>query len=110
MQVPRTTVLALTLLAVVSALAAGQDKDASYYPLKVGTKWTYQASGKTFVAQVVKVEPIDKTPCAVVEITVDGKTLATSEHLAATADGIYRYASGGEKYTPPLCILKLPPK
>jgi hypothetical protein len=107
----RRQLLALALLAGLTVLALGQDptKDSPYFPLKVGSRWTYRSGDNQFVMQVTKQEPIGKTVCARLDVLVAGKYL-TSEHDAVQDDGVYRYTIAGEKYDPPLCILKLPPK
>jgi hypothetical protein len=99
------------LLAVGSTLAAqAQDKikESEYYPLKAGTKWEYKVGDRKLTAQVAKHEKVGDVMCALVEVLAEGKVVAT-EHIAVQEDGIYRYTLQGDKYDPPLRILKLPP-
>ncbi len=84
-------------------------KESPYYPLKVGTKWTYRAGKNQITAQVVGHDKVGEIMCAVVETVKEGQPV-TSEHIAAKEDGIYRYAFGYQKIDPPICFLKLPPK
>src|SRR5262245_17755941 len=92
--------LALVVLAVGSSALSGQDKDKppadpkadaagaeKYYPLKVGTKWTYSSGGNQFTTEVVKLEKVDDTLCAKVEATANGMVVAT-EHLHVGAEGV----------------------
>jgi hypothetical protein len=88
----------------------GEDKDTSYYPLKVGNQWTYKAAnGQKTITKATKEEKVGEVMCVKLETTVNS-ALAASEHLAAKADGIYRYAGNGMEIEPPVLVLKLPPK
>jgi hypothetical protein len=101
----------LVILLGLSRAPAADDKikESSYYPLKVGTKWTYKAGGSMFVIQVAKHEKIGDVVCGVLETAKDGNVIAT-EHVGVTGDGIYRYSVAGQKPDNPFRILKLPPK
>lgn len=104
--------LALVALAVPpgSSQEKGEEKDTSYYPLKVGTRWIYKAAnGQKTVIRVTKEEKIGEVMCSKLEATVNG-ALVASEHLAAQKDGIFRYAGNGMEVEPPVLVLKLPPK
>lgn len=100
--------------------AWGQEKwkDSPYYPLAVGTRYTYRSGDRTVINEVVKHEKIGDVLCALVESRLEGPTLGAevkgkvvaSEHVAVADDGLYRHAFGGQKIEPPLCFLKLPPK
>ena len=95
-----------------SAPAPPQPK-ANYYPLKVGTKWTFkgEASGKAFEIsnRVVEEETINGVKMARIETEIGGRTV-TSEHVGVTDKGIFRYRYNGVKTDPPLCLLKFPVK
>ena len=100
----------------VAALAttsesAAQDKilETPYLPLEKGNTWTYKIAEKNFTLKVADHEKVGGVLCARVEMSVDGK-VQTFEHLAVTADGIYRYSIGGTRLDVPVRILKLPPK
>jgi O-succinylbenzoate synthase len=111
-----------------AAELAAQDKlkETPYYPLKVGTTWHYRAGDSKFTIRVVRHEKVGEVLCALLETKRDGKVVG-SEHLAVTADGVYRYdltyqragSRSDEKksaayvsgsFRPPMLILKLPPK
>lgn len=119
----------LALLLVTAELAA-QDKlkETPYYPLQVGATWHYRSGDGKFTVRVVKHEKVGDTLCALLETRRDGKVVG-SEHLAVTADGVYRHdltamqpqtdpndknKTVGPAVTqtlkPPILVLKLPPK
>ena len=80
-----------------------------YYPLQVGTRWLYQGPDHQLEVRVVKHEIINQIPCALLE-TYRGEVQAGREHIFAKSDGIYRLSTDGQLITPPLPLLKLPPK
>jgi hypothetical protein len=108
----RAAALAL-LLVVVAGLAvplsAKDDKDCEYYPLAVGTTWTFDVSGTRLSITVAEHEKLRGVLCARLESYSEGGT-PQSEHLAVHEDGVYRHASNGIPIVPPLCVLKLPYK
>jgi hypothetical protein len=119
--------LALPLL--TAELAAQEKlKETPYYPLQVGTTWYYRCGDGKFTIRVAKHEKVNGTLCALLETTRDGKVVG-SEHLAVTADGIYRHDLTSlfpqpdpndkaktievpvtQTMKPPILVLKLPPK
>jgi len=106
--------LALVLFVAVAGLSAvGQEKDqfreSPYYPLQVGNTWNYKLGDMKFTMRVAKHEKVGEALCARVEMSIDGKVQAY-EHIAVTADGIYRHSFEGKKAEPPVRFLKLPPK
>lgn len=107
-----TCVLLASVLLSVSKLMAAEDQAQSdYYPLKVGTKWLYRVQGQTgrVMNLVSKTELIDGQQVACVETTFQGKVIPT-EHLANTPQGLFRYRSHGIGLSPPLCLLRYPIK
>jgi hypothetical protein len=108
----RTFLLAFLGLATVSGLRAQDAKmlESSWYPLEVGTTWTYDTSDKTsFTIKVAKHEKVGNVLCARLEMSGEGR-LAAFEHIAVEKDGIYRYGINGKTPDKPVLILKLPPK
>ncbi len=111
------------LILVSAGSLAAQDKlkETPYFPLQVGTVWHYRCGETKFTVRVAKHEKIGDTLCALLETSRDGKVVG-SEHLAVTADGVYRQdvtAPGSDKaagkmvtqtFKPPILVLKLPPK
>ena len=101
----------LALMFVAAAFARGADdkpKETPYYPLKLGTTWSYKAGDVTITSKVAKWEEMADQQCARIEASAGGK-LAAVEHVAVKEDGVYRFAYGGVKADPPLMFLKLPP-
>jgi len=100
----------LLLLGLVSARAADDTVlETPYYPLKVGSKWTYKVGGSAFTIEVAKHEKVGDVMCALLETSKDGQVV-TSEHVGVKTDGVYRYTISGQKPDAPFRILKLPAK
>jgi hypothetical protein len=90
------------------------EKLPDYYPLKVGTKWTYEVdpgNGQKLQVgnQITKIETIDGTSLALMEIVVNGM-VASTEHLESTPKGVFRHRSKGVEVSPPVCVIKYPYK
>jgi hypothetical protein len=106
-------VLAISFTSGAERAAIGQDKAPDYFPLKAGTKWSYeltQGAKKTKISsQIAKVETIDGKSVSLLETTINGEVAAT-EHLATTEAGVFRHRVNGIELTPPVCILKYPLK
>ena len=125
-------VLVLGVAGAVAQEAAKKDKEKDYYPLKPGTKWSYEMNGGgqkiNLVNQVAKTEDIDGKSLAVVETTMvdadgkpavgpdgkpavgpDGKPIVTAtEHMETTDKGVFRHRINGIALSPPVCLLKYP--
>src|SRR5206468_2595284 len=82
---------------------------SEYFPLKVGTTWTYETNGQEIEMTVAKHEKFGDVTCARLETKLNGKVLA-SEHVTVQKDGVYRHAIQGQAIKPPIRILKLPCK
>ena len=107
--------LALSCQPVATAQEKKQDSK-SYYPLKVGNKWTYQVESDAvpkgnskLMNQIAKIEKIDGVSLSRLETTAKGKVVA-SEHLSITDKGIFRNRYNGTEVSPPICMLKFPIK
>jgi len=105
-------VVLATALPGVSQVAQDKKKLPDYYPLKAGTKWTYDvdagAGQKVQVTnQIAKIEMIDGKSLARLETVVNGMVVAT-EHLANTAKGVFRHRAQGADAVPPVCVVKYP--
>jgi hypothetical protein len=121
-----STLLVGPVLLCLAVVTSAQDKmpETPYYPLQVGTTWHYKVNGSPFRWRVSKHEKVGDVLCARVEMTV-GDRVVGWQHLAITADGVYRHdlayrppttpdQKGGETVTetpkPPVLLLRLPPK
>jgi hypothetical protein len=107
-------VLAIALPAIAQDAPKKDKKLPDYYPLKVGTKWTYEIDGgngqKVQVTnQITKVESIDGKSLARMESVVNGMVVAT-EHFESTEKGVFRHRSNGIEVTPPVCVIRYPYK
>ena len=92
-------VLAISLTSGAERTAIGQDKAPDYFPLKAGTKWSYELNqgGKKIKinSQIAKVEKIDGKSLSLFETTINGEVAAT-EHLATTEAG--RFPPSGQRH------------
>jgi hypothetical protein len=111
-------VLLFCPLWLVAAGVSAQDKLAErpYFPLQVGTTWHYKVGDRKLTIRVSKHEKVGDVLCALLEVTRDGKVIA-SEHLSVSVDGVYRHdqtkvEKDGKTTTqtmkPPILVLKLP--
>src|SRR5262249_43354252 len=95
----RQVVLAFSLIlfCLMSTPAADDKiKDSPYYPLKVGTKWTYRVGTNSFNMQVTKHEKVGDLLCGVIETSKDGNVVLT-EYVGVKDDGVYRFSPAGDK-------------
>jgi hypothetical protein len=128
--------LALLLFGAAACPALAQDDfEVSYYPLKVGHKWTYRndkqyqvtilvearkpvvleygatsAKGKAKLNTfVLKVTSGDKVMTEQVGVLAKGfyRFQSTSKEIELPA-GVYRFQAAGKDIQPPECFLKLP--
>jgi hypothetical protein len=101
----RTLLCLLFIAATSSAADIGNGKD--YFPLKVGTKWTYKVEGKDarFVITAAGEEKVGDVVCVKLEAKLMDQVAAT-EHVAAQKDGIYRYKFNELPIEPGICFLK----
>src|SRR5581483_6929122 len=74
--------------------------ESEYYPLAVGTEWTYDMHGGKVKVVVVEHEKFKGTLCARIESTPSGGE-TSSEHITIKEDGVYRCAYNGVKIDPP---------
>ena len=106
--------LLLSLFLVASSSGSAQDKMVStpYYPLANGTTWHYKIrDGSKFVMKVAEQEKVGDVLCARVDLITDAaKKEPVSEHLAVTADGVFRYSFSTAIPDKPVQVLKLPLK
>jgi hypothetical protein len=88
-------------------------KAPNYYPLQVGNTWHFKVTvmGQTITAisRIAKIETIDNVALARLEASIMDNIVA-SEHLRVTEEGVFRYRSNGQEFSPPLCFLKYPVK
>jgi len=99
----------LTVLALLSAGVAAPAQDAAatnpYYPLKVGSEWTYKVQGGPIKVKVAGPEKVGMINGYKLETSAGNKVSAT-ETVAVTPEGVKRLNVNG--LTPEQPILFLP--
>ena len=123
----RLALLALAVLFTSSLAAQDKAKDkqpddkkkeekkaapAFDFPLKVGATWIYRVGENTYTTKLTKFEPVGKTECARLDMTINGKA-ASFEHVAIGTDkdgvsSVMRYTFEGKQASPPITFLQLP--
>ena len=103
--------LAALVFLAAGSLAPAQDAAVTtpYFPLEVGSVWSYRCGENQFQLKVTKFEKVGTTNCARVELFVNNKSEA-AENIAVTKDGVLRFSFDGKKAEPPIPFLKLPVK
>jgi hypothetical protein len=112
MSVPiRATALVALLVLLTSQVRSADEKmlTSDYFPLAVGTKWTYRAGAAAYTLEVTKHEKVDGILCARIDMIANKKS-ESYEHVAVTGDGIVRVSHEGKVLKPYLKFLQLPPK
>jgi hypothetical protein len=106
-------VFMISCAAVAQDEATDKEKAPNYYPLTVGTKWTYTLSAdgqkKKLTNHVARIETIDGKKLAVVETLVDGTVTGTA-HILVTDKGVMCHRMNGVDLSPPISVLKYPVK
>jgi hypothetical protein len=114
----RTTALVVLALGLTLTAGHAQEKlNSPWYPLAVDTTWTYKSGEGRFEMRVTKHEMVGAATTARVEMFKDGKP-AGAEHIGLTEQGVCRFditlikgdESQTETMTPPVLMLKVPPK
>jgi hypothetical protein len=101
-----------TALPAPAQAPPAQKKLPDYYPLKPGTRWTYDLDPgdgrKIRVAnQIARIEIIDGKSMARLETVINGR-VAVTQHLIGNHEGVFRCRLGEADVSPPICILKYP--
>jgi len=94
---------------VPSTPLTGQETPKFTFPLNPGTVWTYIVGENRFEIRLTKLEKIGKVECARLEMFVEGKS-RSFEHLGIDGNVLARHSFEGKPTTPPIPLLKLPPK
>ncbi len=106
----RAAALALLVAAAAAYPLRADDKvvlkECEWYPLAIGTAWTYKVGDKTRKITVAAHEMVGDLPCA--RLDSSGADGNGTEHVTIKDDGVYRVTTNGQKLVPPLCLLKLP--
>jgi hypothetical protein len=124
----KTMALAI-LLAAGAGSAQAQLQTTPLYPLKIGTRWTYdvtagkEAPAKDDVKKIVTIEVEREEPYSRKKKGADGKDVTvkntgfilkmtsgakvTRDHVVVLEDGVYKVHVAGTQINPPLCVIKL---
>jgi hypothetical protein len=105
----RMLALSLAAFLFTGATLAAEEKTTPFYPLKVGSKWTYKVPGGTIEVKVEKKEKIGEEDTYKLETSSQGKISAT-ENVVVKEDGVYRVMVNGLKPIEPIRFLLLPPE
>jgi hypothetical protein len=88
--------------------------ESPYYPLKLGTQWTYRSGKELVVIRVDREVPLDFSRDGKDTEKVTGFVLKigsgpgeTTEQVAVLKDGVYRFVAAGKAYRPPLLFFKI---
>jgi hypothetical protein len=84
-------------------------RDADYFPLNKGAKWTYKVGDSEVVVSVAGTERVNNEECVRVE-TRSGNVEKSVECYAVRPDGIYRTKVKDDSIKPPVKFLALPVK
>ena len=100
----------LALLVLVTSLSA-QETAPNYFPLQIGTRWTYSVKDQKEMVSLVAVreEKVGEQLCVRIELRIKDST-ASTEHIAVLRDGIYRFKVDENIIGPPVCFMKSPAK
>lgn len=96
----------LTLFVLTLPVAAADD-DKDFYPLKIGTKWTYKLAGQEgkFVVTALAEEKVGDVACVKFDARLKDQSVGT-EHVAFMKDGFYRFKYGDQTIEPAICFCK----
>jgi hypothetical protein len=113
MSASRLVSLMFAAMLIVGPALVARAADPVYYPLAVGNVWEYTikagANMATMTATLSKTEKIDDVELLVLEGKVNGNVVAT-EHLKATAEGVFRHRNQGVSVDPPFKLFAYPAK
>jgi hypothetical protein len=111
--------LSLVLLALSPGFGRDKPADNAFYPLAVGTTWTYSdvpsgasgSRGSKFVMKVVPYEGTEKdVKYSKIALLNDAMKEIAYELIHETKDGVFRLAFDGVKPNEPIQIIKFPLK
>jgi hypothetical protein len=71
-----------------------------YYPIKVGSEWTYKVQGGPIKMKITGTEKVGQATGYKIEVTAGNKVSAT-EVVGVTKDGVFRYNVNSVAAEPP---------
>lgn len=104
------TVLAVIILGLsLSAQEATAPATHPYYPIKVGSEWTYKVQGGPIKMKVTGTEKVGQATGYKIEVTAGTKVSAT-EVIGVTKDGVVRYNVNQVAADTPILFLPTDPE
>jgi len=79
-----------------------------YYPIKVGSEWTYKVQGGPIKMKITGTEKVGQATGYKIEVTAGNKVSAT-EVVGVTEKGVFRYSVNGVAAEPPIMFLPTDP-
>jgi hypothetical protein len=81
----------------------------AYYPVKVGSEWTYKVQGGPIKMKITGTEKVGQATGYKIEVTAGNKVSAT-EVIGVTDKGVVRYSVNGVAAEPPILFLPADPE
>lgn len=98
----------IAFMLISTGVMQAEPPTSPWYPALINAAWHYRVGEKKLVVRVATHELQGKELCARLETSEDDAVRAV-QHVSQTAAGIVRLSHNGEKVTPNLMFLKLPP-
>lgn len=103
------SVLAVLMVGVsLSAQETAAPTTHPYYPIKVGSKWTYKVQGGPITMEVKGTEKVGQATGYKIEVMAGNKVSAT-EVVGVTKDGVVRFKVNDVAAEPPVLFLPTDP-
>ncbi len=96
---------ALLFLFVFAVPTSAAEEDMAYYPMKVGTKWTYKLNDQEMIVTATSAEKVGMQDCVKFEFKLKDRVVGT-EHNAILKDGVYRFKFSDDAIEPAICFFK----
>jgi hypothetical protein len=105
----RLSALAVLIVGVsLSAQEPAATTTHPYYPIKVGSEWTYKVQGGPIKMKITGTEKVGQATGYKIEVTAGTKVSAT-EVIGVTKDGVVRYNVNGVAADTPILFLPTDP-
>jgi hypothetical protein len=105
--------LSVLAVMIVGLSLSAQDTAAPannpYYPIKVGSEWTYKVQGGPIKMKITGTEKVGQATGYKIEVTAGNKVSAT-EVVGITKDGVVRYKVNDVAAEPPILFLPADPE
>jgi hypothetical protein len=99
----------LTVGVSLPAQEAAAPATNPYYPVKVGSEWTYKVQGGPIKMKITGTEKVGQATGYKIEVTAGNKVSAT-EVVGVTAKGVERYSVNGVAAEPSILFLPADPE